>query len=77
MKKINYEDLITKSLQTLESIMLHSDNEKLQLEAASKILSTVARNKQFIEDQENTQLTLDFANKIRKELYGLEESEEN
>lgn len=77
MKKINYEDLITKSLQTLESIMLHSDNEKLQLEAASKILSTVARNKQFIEDQENTQLNLDFANKIRKELYGLEESEEN
>lgn len=72
LKKVNYEDLITKSLQTLESIMLHSDNEKLQLEAASKILSTVAKNKQFIQNEEETQLELDFAIKMRKEIYGLE-----
>jgi hypothetical protein len=70
---IDSDDIIKRATDALLDVMEHSDNEKLRIEAASKLLSTFAKNKRFEEGiNAPKQFTLDVALAVRKEIYGLE-----
>lgn len=73
-KEIDPNDIINKSILVLVDIMEDQDEvTKLRLDAASKLLSVLAKNKRFEEANSGPkQLTLDLALTMRKEIYGLE-----